>query len=157
MLESARSYIDTESSINILDIGSEGSGGAYDNIFKPNIHWHYTGCDIVAGPNVDVVMNEPYVLPFENRYFDLVISGQAAEHMEYPWLMFEEIARVLKSGGMAFIIAPGAGPIHHNIDCWRFNPDGMKALAKWAKLEVIKAEQYYDSEWHDTLLVCRKK
>ncbi len=52
----------------------------------------YIGLDIAAGPNVDVIMDKPYEWDsLEDESFDFVISGQAFEHMEYPWLTIKEI------------------------------------------------------------------
>ena len=64
---------------------------------------------------------------------DVVISGQTFEHIPFIWASIMEISRVLKPGGHAFIIAPSRGHIHNVQDCWRFYPDGMRALAAWSR------------------------
>lgn len=49
------------------------------------------------GPNVDVVLKNPYDWDaIESDSFDLVISGQAFEHIEFFWKTMEEMTRVLK-------------------------------------------------------------
>ena len=99
-----------------------------------------SGLDMTDGKNVDVVAKDPYKFPLESNSFDLVISGQAFEHIEFPWLTIREIERVLKPGGFAIIIAPSSGAEHrYPNDCWRFYPDGMRALGKWAKLDCMEA------------------
>ena len=40
----------------------------------------------------------------------MVVSGQTFEHIEYIWVTIVEIARVLRTGGLACLIAPGSGP-----------------------------------------------
>ena len=55
------------------------------------------------------------------------------------WASILEITRVLKPGGHAFITAPSRGHIHNVQDCWRFYPDGMRALAAWSRLELREA------------------
>ena len=85
--------------------------------------------------------------------------------MEFFWLTMLEIARVLKSGGICCIVARSAGPEHsHPVDCWRFYTDGMRARAKFSKLDVIEAstewtpQQYSDGSqiWGDSILIARK-
>ena len=75
-----------------------------------------------------------------------------------------EIARVLKVGGLCCILAPSSGPEHrYPVDCWRFYPDGLVALATFARLDTLEAVTQWDAagnpesdQWHDSMLVCRK-
>lgn len=41
-------------------------------------------------------------LPFANNHFDVVFSDAVLEHVENPWLVCGEMARVLKPGGIMF-------------------------------------------------------
>jgi SAM-dependent methyltransferase len=150
-------------SSRILDIGSfstaEGSPTYRDIADK--LRTPYVGLDVQPGRNVDVVATDPYNFPLESESFDLVISGQAFEHIEFPWLTIMEVARVLKPGGFAVLIAPSSGPEHrYPNDCWRFYPDGMKALAKWAGLTCIHASTAWRETglfmWGDTIGVFTK-
>jgi SAM-dependent methyltransferase len=50
-----------------------------------------------------------------------------------------EISRVLKPGGLVFLIAPSRGHRHGTYDCWRFYPDSMRALAAFARMELLEA------------------
>jgi hypothetical protein len=77
-----------------------------------------------------------------------------------------EIARVLKPEGLCCIIAPSSGPVHRfPIDCWRFYPDGLRAVARYAGLEALETRtqwtdlEQYDFEsnkWHESVLIARK-
>ena len=152
--------------MKILDVGSQDiTGPGYRPIFsEPS--WSYQGLDIVAGPNVDIVVEEPYSwsrIPGES--YDVVISGQVFEHVEYFWLTMLEMSRVLKSNGWCCLIVPSHGPEHRvPVDCYRFYVEGMVALAKFAGLQVRRAETQWatqavpDSQyiWHDSLLVAQK-
>ncbi len=63
--------------------------------------------DIQEGPNVDIVVSDIYNwIEIEDSSFDVVISGQAFEHMEFFWKAIKEIERILKPGGLCCIIAP---------------------------------------------------
>jgi O-antigen biosynthesis protein len=128
--------------IKILDVGSYGVNGTYKEIFSNSEKYLYTGLDVNPGPNVDYVAVDPYCWPeLHDESFEVIVSGQAFEHIEYPWLIIEEMNRVLKKNGLVCIVAPSRGPEHkYPVDCWRYYPDGFRALAKWVNLEVLEAK-----------------
>lgn len=147
----------------IFDIGSCDINGSYRPIFNEPL-WEYVGVDTAIGKNVDLVIKDLYSWnQIITGSADVVISGQAFEHMEYPFLAILEIERILKPGGLCCIIAPSGGPDHkYPIDCWRFHPDGFISLARLARMDVLevyaqweKAEKN-DSVWQDCVLIARK-
>ncbi len=154
------------SKCSVLDFGSFDVNGSYRSLFA-NEKWNYIGLDVKRGPNVDFVPDDQYHWKsLADNQFDLVISGQALEHCEFFWLIFQEIHRVLKPSGLTCVIAPSSGPEHrYPVDCWRFYPDGMSALCKYSGLEVVKVQTDWNppkfddgsEEWKDTMLVARKK
>jgi len=149
----------------ILDVGSFDVNGSYKPILTSR-DWTYVGADLEAGPNVDVVLKTPYRWKeVKSADFDIVVSGQAFEHIEWFWLTILEMTRALKPGGICCILAPAAGYEHkYPVDCWRFYPDGFRALAKFAGLEVLHAAMQWEplgyadgsDEWKDSMLVARK-
>jgi hypothetical protein len=152
--------------LRILDVGSLDVNGTYRPLFD-DPHWHYTGLDLEAGPGADVVIESPYSWrSMKARSFDVVVSGQAFEHIEFPWITILEITRLLVDGGLVCIIVPSGGHEHrYPLDCWRFYPDGAQALARWGDLEVLSVStawvpvRDYDDDsaaWADTVLVARK-
>ncbi len=150
--------------LRILDIGSSDVNGTYRRFFQDR-SWVYVGLDLAPGPGVDVVVRQPYRWKeLRGASFDVVISGQAFEHIEFPWVTILEVTRVLRSGGLLCLIVPSSGPEHrYPVDCWRFYTDGLVALAHWADLDVVSAETHWDDEgwegdqWHDAVLVARKR
>ncbi|MHB8910069.1 MAG: glycosyltransferase [Syntrophales bacterium] len=152
--------------IAILDVGSYGVNGTYREIFSDTGKYLYTGLDVNPGPNVDYVPADPYRWPeLQDESFDAIISGQAFEHIEYPWLIIEEMNRVLKKNGLICIVAPSRGPEHkYPLDCWRYYPDGFRALAKWAHLDVLDAKTSWgesgftdgSDQWGDTFCILYK-
>jgi SAM-dependent methyltransferase len=78
-----------------------------------------------------------------------------------------EVARVLRPGGLLCLIVPSGGFEHrYPLDCWRYYPDGVRALTRWADLDVVRADtawqpqrEYSDdsAEWADTVLVASKR
>jgi SAM-dependent methyltransferase len=151
-------HLDKKSELKILDLGSQivdKSHKSYKSLCAEN--WHYDGCDIESGTNVNVVMSGPYTIPKPDDYYDVIISGQAFEHIEFFWMTFLELARILKPGGLMCVIAPGTGPVHNcPIDCWRYHPDGMKAICKWINFELIDADMNLGNYWWDCTLIMKK-
>ena len=149
----------------VIDLGSQDINGTYRPLFDPK-KWRYLGIDMAAGKNVDIVLRDPYRWrEIRTASADCVISGQAFEHTEYFWLSTLEIASVLKPGALCCIIAPSTGPEHrYPVDCWRFYPDGMTALARYAELECLHAATSWDQTGYldgsnmfcDTVLIARK-
>lgn len=151
--------------LTILDLGSQDINGSYKKIFQEP-KWRYIGVDMTPGQNVDIVLTDIYKWEeLQSNSIDVIISGQAFEHIEFFWLTMQEISRVLKPGGLCCIIAPSSGTEHrYPVDCWRFYSDGFKALAKWAGLFVVFAETqqenlgYDDGSdiWKDSIFIARK-
>jgi SAM-dependent methyltransferase len=123
-----RSYVTDNAAV--LDVGSMDVNGT----LRPfALGETYIGCDVERGPGVDIVLIDPYTLPFDADRFDVVVSTSCLEHDEFFWLTFAEMARVVRPGGFIYINAPTGGNVHrHPVDCWRFYPDAGRALARWA-------------------------
>lgn len=150
--------------MNILDVGSTDIGGCYRPLFD-NASWQYTGVDLTPGPNVDIVLRDAYNWSeIASGSKDLIVSGQVLEHVEYFWITALEVSRVLRPGGLACLIAPSSGPEHrYPVDCYRFYPDGMRAIAQFARLECLEAVTHWEDigdpgsdYWHDSVVVLRK-
>ncbi len=154
--------------LDVLDVGAMDVNGSYRRLFD-DPRWSYTGLDAAPGNGVDVVLSEPYDWSsLHTASYDVVVSGQAFEHIEFPWVTILEVARVLRPGGLLCMIVPSGGYEHrYPVDCWRYYPDGVRALARWADLEVLRAETAWESDdrdyvddsagWHDTVLVAAKR
>ncbi|MBI5558040.1 MAG: methyltransferase domain-containing protein [Deltaproteobacteria bacterium] len=152
--------------LTIYDIGSCDVNGSYRHLFaEPG--WTYCGVDLEAGSNVDLVIKNPYHWrEIKANSADVIVSGQAFEHIEYFWLTALEVYRVLKPGGLCCLIAPSSGPEHRfPVDCWRFYADGFTALARFASLHKIEVYTQTDGarfpdgskNWKDTVFVGQKQ
>lgn len=158
-------YLSPDKRLNILDLGSrvvpdQSELGSYRQLCA-NKKWRYTGADIAEGENVDIIITNGYKFPFNDEEFDVVISGQTIEHVDYPWVWFIEMKRVLKQGGICCIIAPAVIEEHrYPIDTFRYYPDGMRALARWSELEILEVERIAFTEdgikEEDTYLIAKK-
>jgi hypothetical protein len=147
--------------LTVIDFGSQvvdDQGLSYRSIFDHE-NWKYTGVDITPGNNVDVVVSKPYDWSeIASNDADVIISGQAFEHIPYFWVTAFELSRILKQGGIAIIIAPSSGGVHrYPVDCWRFYEDGMSAIGHYAGLTVLDVfTDHGNGDWADSVVVLRK-
>lgn len=115
-------------------------GGAGMSILNTIVSLGHQYDSLNLGSGTYDITDDPWhwkMIP-DNTY-DYVISITVFEHIEFPWLTFLEMVRVVKENGLLYIIAPSQGGYHQGyLDCWRILPDGMRALAKWGKVNLIK-------------------
>ena len=134
-------YLDTERHYRIADLGSRRVVQKHlvHRTLLEDYNVDYVGLDIVPGPNVDVVMDEPYRIPLKSNSLDVVMTNQVFEHIPFPWASFIEITRVLKPGGLLFLVAPSRGHRHGTNDAWRYYPDSFAALAMFARMHLLES------------------
>lgn len=162
-------YISDDKQVRVLDVGSYDVNGNYRMLFS-GMDVEYIGLDVAAGPNVDYVPKNSYKWDeLEDESFDFVISANAFEHIEYPWLTICEIYKKLKKGGFACILAPNSIHEHrYPVDCYRYFSDGFRALAKWGGFDVIDVtvsgvpDENVSAEWYaaghnDTMMILAKE
>ena len=141
MAQCVDQYVPRTGRLRVVEVGSRRvniQAHTHRELFA-SYDCEYIGVDIADGPNVDRVMTRPYRIPLRSNAADVVLSGQAFEHIPFMWVSMSEIARVLKPNGHGLITVPSRGHRHGIQDCWRFYPDGMRALAAWSGLELLEA------------------
>lgn len=143
----------------VIDLGAQDVNGSLREVAPPGTD--YVGVDFVSGRGVDVVLADPYVLPFPDASFDACVSSSVFEHAELFWLVFLEVLRVLKPSGLFYMNVPSNGLFHrYPVDCWRFYPDAGRALETWARrsgfrtvcLETFTGHQR-NGGWNDFIAV----
>ena len=165
-LDFQKTYLNSLKSKNSIKVAEIGSYN-YNSGIKKNIlnELEYIGVDIQKGPNVDIVLDNPYKFPFEDNSIDVIISISAFEHTEFFWLTYLEILRVLKPDGLFFLNAPSNGKYHrYSTDNWRFYPDSSISLAKWGKKNNYNPQvlEHYTNQvmgldiWNDNVSVTIK-
>lgn len=150
----------------VVDIGAQDVNGSIKDVCPED--YQYIGVDFVEGKGVDVILDDPYSLPFEDESVDAIVCSSCFEHSDMFWLVFNEILRILKPTGLVYINAPSNGYVHrYPVDCWRFYPDAGNALVTWAKrsgydpvlLESFighRAADNMDGAWNDFVAVFAK-
>lgn len=125
-------YVRDMEAPTVVDIGAQDVNGSLRSV-APS-HAEYVGVDFVAGRGVDVILQDPYVLPFPSESVDVIVSSSCFEHSEMFWVLFLEMLRILKPTGVLYLNVPSNGYFHrYPVDCWRFYPDAGKALVTWAE------------------------
>jgi SAM-dependent methyltransferase len=146
--------------VKVVEIGSQNVNGTLRDTCPGN--FEYIGVDFAQAKGVDIVLEDPYKLPFEDESVDVVLSSSCFEHSEMFWLVFLEILRVLKPNGLFYLNAPSTGSFHrYPVDCWRFYPDSGAALVKWAKQHgnkpaVLESYTQIAGNWQDYVAVFLK-
>lgn len=151
-----------ESRPRIIEIGAQDVNGSLREVSPP--YFEYVGVDFVAGKGVDVVITDPYALPFADGEADVVLTSSCFEHSEMFWLLFLEVLRIMKPRGLLYLNVPSNGVFHrYPVDCWRFYPDSGAALVSWAKRNGCDAallESYTSHQsgarWNDFVAVFLK-
>lgn len=146
----------------IIEIGSQDVNGSLRPIFPPGLE--YIGVDFVDGKGVDVKLDDPYVLPFEDASADVIVCSSVFEHSELFWVLYLEIMRVLKPHGLFYLNVPSNGDVHRwPVDCWRFYPDSGDALVTWGNrngMNSVLLESYTSAQnkgiWNDYVAVFLK-
>lgn len=164
-LENAKRFFDAyvgaepAAGYRVVEIGSQDVNGSLRSVSPAGVD--YVGVDFVPGRGVDVVLEDPYALPFPDASVDCCLSSSVFEHSEMFWLLFLEILRILKPGGLFYMNAPSNGVFHrYPVDCWRFYPDSGAALVKWAArsgMDCALLESYTSLQkndvWNDYVAV----
>ena len=114
--------------MKILEIGSRVvTGSNYRLLFD---RAEYVGVDILPGANVDHVIDaHDLSASFDHGSFDLVFSTAVFEHLVMPWVVAEEIAKVLKINGHVFVETHFSFSSHERPwNFFQFSDMGLKCL-----------------------------
>jgi SAM-dependent methyltransferase len=104
----------------ILNLGS-GPKVIREDVVNIDCH-PYPGVKVVA---------DVYKLPFDGNSVDAVIAESLLEHLKEPERAVREILRVLKPGGMLYILVPFMLGFHSSPDDYhRWTTSGLRELLK---------------------------
>lgn len=116
---------------SVLELGS--AHGHSNQLRKVAKAKSYTGVDMQEASTVEIVhnINEPLSID----PVDVVFCFSMLEHCDKPWLVAQNIEKVLKKDGLLLISVPFQWRVHgYPNDYFRFTFNGIKALfteIKW--------------------------
>lgn len=105
----------------VLDVGGKKENKRGE--FRPPkaVAWEYLNIDEATDPDY---VGSVESIPVPDASFDIVLLAEVVEHLENPELALQECARVLRPGGMMYILSPFLYPIHADPDDFqRWLPD----------------------------------
>lgn len=108
--------------LKILDIPNKNKFGVESNPYAVKA-CKKDGLNVIQAENI-------YKLPYEDTSFDIIIMNEVIEHIEHPYLIIEEIYRLLKKDGRIVITTPNRGILVNNLDPSHLSEMSYKELEK---------------------------
>lgn len=116
---------------NILVIGTGAKTDYYRQLFSGA---NVILTDVHIQFDIDLVV-DAHKLPFADQSLDMIIAGQVMEHTIRPWVVANEMQRVIKPGGLIHIESPMCFSFHAiPYDFYRFTFMGMRSLFPLCKI-----------------------
>jgi glycosyltransferase involved in cell wall biosynthesis/predicted SAM-dependent methyltransferase len=111
---------------------------------------------------IPLVRGSAFALPFRDRSFDCVISSQVIEHIPYDEVLFSEMKRVLRPGGMLVIGTPDYDTIG-----WRtieplyglFQPGGYKDehITHYTRARLVEILERHGFIYEETAYILKSE
>ena len=137
----AKQYSPFNKNQKLLEIGSWIAPGQEAIICRNTIGplvGEYIGVDMQDGNGVDVISDAKH-MPFPDNSFDVIISTDCYEHVDWPREVTREAFRVMKPGGVFYLTTVFIFQIHgYPDDYWRFTPNCIRLLLEDAGFDVVE-------------------
>jgi SAM-dependent methyltransferase len=98
--------------VKVLEVGSYDVTGSVRQFFEGV---DYTGCDLIAGPGVDVVSSGHDLAHATNSY-EITLSSECFEHNPYWLETFQNMWRMTKPGGLVVMTCASRGRAEHGTE-----------------------------------------
>ncbi|MHA1342159.1 MAG: methyltransferase domain-containing protein [Promethearchaeota archaeon] len=122
----------------LLDIAPQNYEGAKGFFKKCIIKTLDINPDSNADYIADICKNNRKIIP--DNTFDYILCTEVLEHTLNPFKAVNEIYRILKHNGLAFISVPFNFRIHGPLpDCWRFTKYGLESLLN--DFEILEIDE----------------
>jgi SAM-dependent methyltransferase len=120
----------------VLDLG--GSTGMLRSPLQA-CGYRYINLDVrCLGNGEPSLIGDAHCLPFGDDSMDLVVSKDTLEHFLEPWVVVQEVHRVLKIGGHLIIWVPFMHPFHGD-DFYRYSPLGLSHMLRDFELVAFES------------------
>jgi SAM-dependent methyltransferase len=125
----------------VLEVGPDKYPSTFQKMMNHDIQrWHAVDIQVLASSTGMILARTENSFPINSTTYDVVFNAQVIEHVRQPWLWMQELARVVKVGGMVITIGPVSWPYHEApIDVGRYYPEGMRAIYQQAGLAVLRS------------------
>jgi SAM-dependent methyltransferase len=135
----------------VMDLGC-GAGDSVDQFRNVNPDVDWLGMDIEESPEVAArrrrdakfMTFDGLTLPLDSAVIDAVYCKQVLEHVKDPQPLLQEVARVLRPGGLFAGSTSQLEPFH-SYSTWNYTPYGLKLLLERAGLEPLEFRPGIDS------------
>jgi SAM-dependent methyltransferase len=135
----------------VIDLGC-GAGDSVDQFRSVNADVDWLGVDIEESPEVRARRRSDAAfmtfdgigLPLPDAVIDAVYCKQVLEHVRAPQPLLNEVARVLRPGGLFAGSTSQLEPFH-SYSTWNYTPYGLKLLLERAGLEPVEFRPGIDS------------
>lgn len=104
----------------------------------------YVRSDVTAGPDVDEVADAHTLADaFGEASFDVVLAASVWEHLARPWVAAEQVAKVVRPGGIVYVETHQTFPVHgYPDDYFRFTDRALASLFAQPEWESETAYAY---------------
>jgi SAM-dependent methyltransferase len=133
--------VSTILNIGALPTDGDKEGDLYSNYFKNREYYTLDkNREIDSQYHLNLDLHDIEKI---DKKFDLILNMSTLEHVENPFLVSENLQKLLNPDGYIFVCTPFFFPIHkdkHNrySDYWRFTDDALRILFKDMKEIFIK-------------------
>jgi SAM-dependent methyltransferase len=127
----------------VIDLGGkrEKKRGSFRPPEENAKAWWYVNLEMSTHPNI---FGDVTATPLSGECADVIICTEVLEHLENPGKCTDEIFRILRPGGRAYISVPFMYPIHADpYDFQRFTADGLRRLFRdFVSIEITPMGGY---------------
>lgn len=128
----------------VIDLGGkrEKKRGSFQPPTNQVLAWLYLNLDMNTNPDIFSDVN---CVPLKNQSIDSIICTEVLEHLPSPQTCVDEIHRLLREGGLAFVSTPFFYPVHADpYDFQRFTEDGLRYLFRnFKSVEIYRMGGYW--------------
>jgi SAM-dependent methyltransferase len=103
--------------------------------------WWYINLELTTKPDI---FADVAAVPLPNESADVILCTEVLEHIQHPQICVNEIWRILKPGGLAFVSVPFMYPVHADpFDFQRFTDTGLQTMfGGFRTVEIIPMGGY---------------
>lgn len=124
----------------VLDFGC---GNIDDNLVFDNV----IGLDVACYKNTDMIVSTD-VLPFFDNTFDAIVSQATFEHIRKPWLVADELYRILKPTGHLYVETAFMQPYHGDPSHYfNMTKNGFKEIFEKFKIQKLGIAPHQHMSW----------